>query len=394
MARDAVWIAGIGAVSAAGDGIAATLASFREGRRNPTDQLPFESDITCPTFQASAKLPNLPGRRNSSRTLRLTLRAADQALADAHLDAFAGGARVGVCLGTTVASQLNNMPFYDAYRRDGYPALDAVSDFLHANLSEAVGDLLGVSGPRLTVVNACSSGTDAIGAARDWLLAGVCDVAIVGGGDEINRVALAGFFSLGVTSAQPCAPFDRDRAGLNLGEGAGILILESDSHARRWGMTNHFQLVGFGAACDAHHLTAPHPEGRGLESAINTALADAGIGPSDIAFINAHGTATVDNDRAEGKVFHRLFGSSVPFVSTKGYTGHALGAAGGLEAAFTVLGLRERWIPASAGFVNQADDIPVAPVRQRTEITGQYAMSTSLAFGGNNAALIVRRVDP
>ncbi|HUB24680.1 MAG TPA: beta-ketoacyl-[acyl-carrier-protein] synthase family protein [Tepidisphaeraceae bacterium] len=393
MARAPVWIAGIGAVSAAGDGIAATLASFREGRRNVAEHLPFQSDISCPTFQAAAKLPSLPDRRNGSRSLRLTMRAAAEALASARFDAFAGGARVGVCLGTTVASQLNSIPFYDAYRRTGNPPLDALSDYLNANLAEAVGDLLRVSGPRLTVVNACSSGADAIGVAREWILAGLCDAAICGGGDEINRVALAGFWSLGVTSSQPCAPFDRDRAGLNLGEGAGILVLESDSQARRRGMSNRFQLVGFGAACDAHHLTAPHPDGRGLESSINTALAEAGLTPSDIAFINAHGTATLDNDRSEGKVLRRLFGDKVPVLSTKGFTGHALGAAGGLEAAFTVLGLREGWIPASAGFASQADDIPIAPVRQRTEITGSYAMSTSLAFGGNNAALIIRRVD-
>jgi len=215
---------------------------------------------------------------------------------------------------------------------------------------------------------------------------------VAGGADEINRVALAGFWSLGVTSTQPCAPFDRDRSGLNLGEGAGILILESDSHASRHGRKHQCAIAGFGAACDAHHLTAPHPEGRGLDAAIRTALNQASIDPSQVAFINAHGTATADNDRAEGKVFERIFGREVRFLSTKGYTGHSLGAAGGLESAFTALGLQHGWIPASAGFVNQADDIPVAPVSRRTEILGEYALSTSLAFGGNNSALLIRRM--
>jgi 3-oxoacyl-(acyl-carrier-protein) synthase len=145
-------------------------------------------------------------------------------------------------------------------------------------------------------------------------------------------------------------------------------------------------------ACDAHHLTAPHPEGRGLHAAISSALAQAGIGPQQVAFINAHGTATADNDRAEGKVLARVFGPQVRFLSTKGYTGHTLGAAGGLEAAFTVLGLGEGWLPASMGFQNPADDIPVAPIGQRTTIGGEYAMSTSLAFGGNNSALLIRRI--
>jgi 3-oxoacyl-(acyl-carrier-protein) synthase len=270
--------------------------------------------------------------------------------------------------------------------------MDAVYDYLHANLAQAVGELLGVSGPRMTIVNACSSGTDAIGAASTWLKAGLCDVAIAGGADELSRVAMAGFWSLGVMSSEPCAPFDRDRTGLNLGEGAGILLLESAEHAHKRGKQSEFELAGFGAACDAHHLTAPHPQGRGLDAAIRTALAQANIAPDKIAFINAHGTATADNDRAEGNVIARIFGPKAAFLSTKGYTGHTLGAAGGLEAVFAVAGLRDKWIPASAGFQNQAEDIPIAPVARRTEINGEYALSTSLAFGGNNSAVLIRRL--
>jgi 3-oxoacyl-(acyl-carrier-protein) synthase len=388
-----VWIAGIGVVSAAGIGAPATLAAFRDSVRNPTSALPFESSISCPTFQVGADLPVLAPRYNNSRTLRLTMLAVSQALAEAGIERFSPETRVGVAAGTTVASQLNNIPFYEAYRRIGNPPLDAIHDYLHANLAQAVADLLRVTGPRMTIVNACSSGTDAIGVAASWIDAGLCDVAIAGGGDELNRVALAGFWSLGVYSSEPCAPFDRDRAGLNLGEGAGIVVLESDTHARRRGRKNAFQVAGFGTACDAHHLTAPHPEGRGLHAAISAALAQARIAPAQVAFINAHGTATADNDRAEGKVLARIFGPEVRFLSTKGYTGHTLGAAGGLEAAFTFLGLREGWLPASMGFENPADDIPVAPLRQRTTIAGEYAMSTSLAFGGNNSAVLIRRIE-
>jgi 3-oxoacyl-(acyl-carrier-protein) synthase len=328
---------------------------------------------------------------NNSRSLRLAMIAVSEAMAGAGIEQFSTATRVGVCIGTTVASQLNCIPFYEAYRRNGDPALDAVYDYLRANLAQAVGDLLGVTGPRMTIVNACSSGTDSIGVAASWIRAGLCDMALAGGADEMNRVALAGFWSLGVMSSQPCAPFDRDRAGLNLGEGAGILLLESESHARRRGIGHTFEVAGFGAACDAHHLTAPHPEGRGLNAAIRAALAEAQADPSQIAFINAHGTATADNDRAEGKALAAVFGSKVPFLSTKGFTGHTLGAAGGLEAVFTLLGLREGWVPRSLGFANPAQDVPIAPVRQRTAIVGDCAMSTSLAFGGNNSALLIRR---
>jgi 3-oxoacyl-(acyl-carrier-protein) synthase len=287
---------------------------------------------------------------------------------------------------------LNNIPFYQAYRRNADPPMDAVYDYLSANLASAIQKMEGFTGPRMTIVNACSSGTDALGVAAGWIRAGLCDVAIAGGADELNRVALAGFWSLGVTSSQPCTPFDRDRAGLNLGEGAGILILESDSHARERGASLVFELAGFGAACDAHHLTAPHPEGRGLEAAIRTALTQAEIPVEKIAFVDAHGTATPENDRAEGKVLARVFGPDVKFLSTKGYTGHTLGAAGGLEAVFTIFGLRDGVLPPSVGFVNRPDDIPIAPVREWTTISGEYALSTSLAFGGNNSAVVIRRV--
>jgi 3-oxoacyl-(acyl-carrier-protein) synthase len=244
----------------------------------------------------------------------------------------------------------------------------------------------------MTIVNACSSGTDSIGVAASWIRAGLCDWALAGGADEMNRVAMAGFWSLGVMSSEPCAPFDRDRAGLNLGEGAGIVLLESAAHAKKRGIQHAFELAGFGAACDAHHLTAPHPEGRGLNLAIRAALSQAQIEASQVSFINAHGTATIENDRAEGKCLAGMFGSKVPVLSTKGYTGHTLGAAGGLEAVFTLLGLREGWIPRSMGFENPAEDVPIIPVSRRTTINGDYAMSTSLAFGGNNSALLIRRV--
>jgi len=387
----AVCITGIGAVSGAGANVPETLATFTSGQRNLSKKLPFESTIDCPTFQVNADLPTLPPAYNNSRSLRLTMRAIHEALADAGINQFDFPTRIGICIGTTVASQLNNIPFYSAYRVNPNQPMDAVYDYLHANLARAAGDLLHVTGPRMTIVNACSSGTDAIGVASTWLKAGLCDVAVAGGADELSRVAMAGFWSLGVMSSEPCAPFDRDRSGLNLGEGAGIVVLESAKHANHRGKSPHFEVPGFGAACDAHHLTAPHPEGRGLDAAIQTALAQANITPEKVAFINAHGTATADNDRAEGKVISRIFGPQLPFLSTKGFTGHTLGAAGGLEAVFTVLGLREGWLPASPGFQNQADDLPLSPTRHRTEIRGEYAISTSLAFGGNNSVVLIRR---
>lgn len=391
MTRSPVWIAGSGAVCGAGGDIPSILSSFSTGRPTPVNTPPFKSTISCPTFQVAAELPVLPERYNNSRSLRMTVRAIREAMANTGIERFDADARVGICIGTTVACQLNNISFYGAYRRGQEPPLDSVWNYLHSNLAQAAGKLLEVSGPRMTVVNACSSGTDAIGVAASWIRAGLCDVAIAGGADELHPVPTAGFWSLGVMSAEACRPFDRNRSGLNLGEGAGIFVLESNAHANARGMRHKFEIAGFGSACDGHHLTAPHPEGRGLDTAIQTALAQAEIAPAQIAFVNAHGTATQDNDRAEGKVLARRFGADVTCLSTKGYTGHALGAAGALEAVFTYLGLREGWIPPSAGFQERDENVAVTPVSQRTAIDGKYALSTSLAFGGNNAALVIGR---
>jgi 3-oxoacyl-(acyl-carrier-protein) synthase len=184
-------------------------------------------------------------------------------------------------------------------------------------------------------------------------------------------------------------PFDSRRSGLNLGEGAGVVVLESPAHARSRGHKPCLALYGHGTACDAHHLTAPHPGGRGLLAALGRALDVAGLRPDDIAFVNAHGTGTQDNDLVEGQALAAAFGHSLRVLSTKGYTGHTLGAAGGLEAVFTGLALREGWLPPSIGFGEQDEGIPITPLREHTKIHGRFAISTSLAFGGNNTALLI-----
>jgi 3-oxoacyl-(acyl-carrier-protein) synthase len=167
------------------------------------------------------------------------------------------------------------------------------------------------------------------------------------------------------------------------------VVLEKKSCADRRGRSSDLVLLGYGSSSDAYHLTAPSPEGAGLKTSLFAALAEASIEPKDVSFVNAHGTGTNDNDLVEGTALAAIFGRGLKMLSTKGFTGHTLGAAGGLEAVFTALGLREGWIPASAGFHNQDDAIPLAPVREKTSIQGRFAVSTSLAFGGNNAALVI-----
>lgn len=392
-------------ISAAGHDARSTLATFYDARRPTLSRANLPTQVDCPVFaiheNANTSLAPLPEPYTRSRSLTLAMHAVRQAMCDAGLlehiqstSMLTSPLRVGVCVGTTVACQLNAVSFYKAFRENGQPPIQPLIDYYHANLGQAISDLIGAQGPHTTVVNACSSGADAIGIGAQWINSGLCDIVIAGGADELHEVPMAGFYSLGVMSDEPCKPFDAERTGLNLGEGAGFIILESHAHAAARGKHPAFELAGFGAACDAHHLTAPHPEARGLIAAIDQALSQANITAKDIALINAHGTATPDNDRVESRAIHHLFGDAVPFASTKGYTGHTLGAAGGLETAFCLLALQQQWLPASLGFKKRDDELPVSPVTKRTDIQGQYALSTSLAFGGNNAAVIVRRLQP
>lgn len=384
-----MFITGIGAISAASGNVAGTLDSISLKKRNAGAVTLFDTPLKYPVFEVG-QIPvefYLEGQRTSS----LALIAIDEALKDARLDDVSKF-RVGVCMGTTVASQLNDLDFYKSYRNIGSASMMSVDRYLKGNLAEFILRKIGARGPALTVVNACSSGTDAIGVALSWLNNDLCDIAIAGGADELSRIPLCGFGSLGIVSMDLCAPFDRDRKGLNLGEGAGILIIETKESAQKRGIDSDLFLAGYGSSSDAYHLTAPHPEGTGLKVSIKKALRDAGIEPHEVSFVNAHGTATLDNDLVEGKVLAEIFGTDLKMLSTKGFTGHTLGAAGGLEAVFTVLGLREGWIPASAGFENKDEAIPLIPVREKTNIDRRYAVSTSLAFGGNNAAIVIGKI--
>jgi len=388
MKKNSMLVTGIGVISAAGADIAETLRTFEQGTRNAGPVTLFPTALRSPVFEVK----HLPDAYylEGWRTLSLALVAVDQALHEARLSDLSGF-RVGVCMGTTVASQLNALQFYKTYRENGQAPMTSVDRFLKGNLAEYIARRLGARGPQLSVVNACSSSTDAVGVALSWLKSGLCDIAIAGGSDELNHVPYCGFSSLGIANPGLCAPFDRDRQGLNLGEGAGVLVIETREIARKRGVSSLISVKGYGTSCDAYHLTAPSPEGVGLRAALQDALAEAGIGPQEIGFVNAHGTGTHDNDLVEGTVLADLFGPDLVMLSTKGFTGHTLGAAGGIEAVFTAAGLREGWVPMSAGFTTRDEAIRIAPVRDKTAISKRFALSTSLAFGGTNAAIVFGR---
>ncbi len=348
-------ITGIGVISAAGNNVAETLTSFELGTRNAGPVTLFPTDLKSPVFEVK----RLPAEYylEGWRTVSLALIAVDEALKDARLSDLKEF-RVGVCMGTTVASQLNALQFYKTYRERGAAPMTSVDRFLKGNLAEYIARRIGARGPQISVVNACSSSTDAIGVALSWLKSGLCDIAIAGGADELNHVPYCGFSSLGIANPGLCTPFDRDRKGLNLGEGAGIMVIESRATARKRGVSSPLFLSGYGTSSDAYHLTAPSPEGVGLKAALHDALTEAGIAPREVGFVNAHGTGTHENDLVEGKSLADIFGPDLIMLSTKGFTGHTLGAAGGIEAVFTAAGLRCRMGAGQRGFSEQGRGHP------------------------------------
>ncbi len=383
-----ICIAGYGCISNAGDGIRRTLEGLY-GTVPPPHRASarIETTLNDPVFELDAFPKTSP-----SRSLDLLEHALAEALENAGLTTqLLEKFKVGVCIGTTVAVQLNDIEFYRQQKKGVPDSFVPLDRFLEGPPSAFLRRKLRLTGPEATISNACASGADAIAAGALWIESGLCDLVIAGGVDELCRVPIAGFHALGVTSPEPCRPFDAERKGLNLGEGAGVVILASHRFYRHLHPEARecFFLAGCGSSADAYHITSPHPEGLGLERAIRQALSRARLPADRIAFLNAHGTGTLNNDACESAVFLRLFGEGVKYLSTKGKTGHTLGAAGTLELIFTLLMLQEGVLPPSAGFRNRAKDIPVQPVTERTAFSGEFALSTSLAFGGCNTALIV-----
>ncbi|MEN8134589.1 MAG: beta-ketoacyl-[acyl-carrier-protein] synthase family protein [Thermodesulfobacteriota bacterium] len=329
-----------------------------------------------------------------SRTVLLTCSAVAEALQQAGVSSdYLRSVRVGIALGTTVGCTFHNEEYYSAWRNGLEPDLDPVQFYLAGNVASAMHRILGTSGPSAVITNACASGTDAIGVARNWLASGQCDIAIAGGADELSRVAYNGFVSLMLADKDPCRPFSKDRKGLNLGEGAGVVVLERQEASATRQCQPLGWVRGYGCAADAWHPTAPHPEGRGLKAALRQALRDCGDVKLLPALVNAHGTGTKANDKAETSALAEIFPKTeeLVVVSTKGITGHTLGAAGGIEAILTLMALRAGQTPGTVGCREPDPELALMPVIQteNRQLSGRLGISQSLAFGGGNSALVL-----
>ena len=391
--NETVQVTGLGAVCATGKNVPECMETMYAGQRNPQAPQLFNVDMKdpFPVFEVQCPLP-FDEDPDVIRSNRLLFKAVQEALSMADLNlSEQKNTRIGVCLGTTVACTLNNETYYRSYRKGELPDSGCIKIYLKNNPALFLAKQLGCSGPVSTVTNACSSGTDAIGMAMQWLMQDRCDIVIAGGTDELCRTSYLGFASLQVTSPLPCRPFDAERRGLNLGEGAGVIIMEKKEVVERRNAKALAHICGYGTCTDAYHLTAPHPDGTGLRKALASAFKQAEEKYQDVSFINAHGTSTITNDQVEGSVLRDIFGKNIQVVSTKSYTGHTLGAAGGLEIVFTIGSLLDGKIPGTAGFHTFDPKCGLEPVKETIPIQGNTALSTSLAFGGINSALLVKR---
>lgn len=374
-----ISVVGLGATCALGVGVEALSAGMRVGRSGLRTLSRFDPGGVprCPVGEAE-----VPAGEGAA-THRLAVQAATEAVSGGALEGV-DPARVAVVLGTTTGGIALSEAWYLAGKRGDAPAVDGLRWHAASTVSHAVADAVGARGRRYTLSTACSSGANALLVGADLLRAGLADAVVAGGADALCRLTYTGFSVLRLMSGAPCRPFDPARDGLNLGEAAGFVVLRRSADVER----AHARLLGAACTCDAHHMTAPAPDGASVVAAVSGALAQAGVAAADIAYVNAHGTATPANDTAEEGALRAVFGERLPPVSaSKSFLGHTLGAAGAIEAVVTVLAVRDGLLPATL----HSENAPLDTVPTPRDADVPYALSTAFAFGGNNAALVFGR---
>ena len=382
--------------TALGSGTGANLAALRD-ERSGLARCRFESvDLDTWLGEVSGldaiRLPDALARfdcRNNRLALATlgndTFEAAVAAAVRRH-----GADRIGVFVGTSTSGILQTELAYR--RRDASGRLPPDFHYEQTHNSFSVADftrrLLGLEGPALAVSAACASSAKVFGNAARMIDAGLIDAAVVGGVDSLCLTTLYGFNSLELVSRQACRPFDADRDGISIGEAGGFALVEVPGRD-----VDPAALIvgGIGESSDAHHMSTPHPEGTGAKAAIEAALQMAQVGPGDVDYINLHGTGTPSNDAAEDRAVHRVFGHRTPASSTKGATGHTLGAAGIVEAIFAALSVREGFAP--AGLNTRRPDPSLQSNYLLRNLTGHVdiALSNSFGFGGANCSLLIGR---
>lgn len=413
MSKRRVVITGLGTVSPLGNSVAPTWAAILAGQsgvghidRFDVGAIPVQIAAMVKDFDPANYIPPKDVKKMES-FIHYGLAAAIEAIDDAGLVSEALNLdRVGILIGSGIGGldgiERNTLALAEQGPRRVSPFFvpGAIINMVSGQLSIRYG----FRGPNLATVTACAAGTHSIGQAARMIAYGDADAMIAGGAEgAISPLGVAGFAAARALSTRnddptrASRPWDRDRDGFVLGEGAGVLVLESLAHAQARGARIYAELIGFGMSADAYHMTAPSADGDGARRCMQAAMNDAGINPEDIGYINAHGTSTLAGDAAEVVALRTALGMHAkhcPVSSTKSMTGHLLGAAGGIEAVFSVLALRDQVLPPTINLDNPSDDcdLDFVPHTAR-EVRGlDVTMSNSFGFGGTNGALIFRRI--
>ncbi|MBR0272474.1 MAG: beta-ketoacyl-[Bacteroidaceae bacterium] len=395
-----LYITGMGIVSAIGLDTTETLASLRAGKTGigaltylKTTHREFPVGEVKLSTEEMRKRMQIPDNQPATRTSLMGMMALEQALRQAHLtsDEMTQTAFVS---GTTVGGMDMSEQFYPDFLENEQHK-EYISQHDCGACTESIADHFGRFASVTTLSTACSSAANAIINGANLLRSGQREIAVVGGSECITMFHLNGFNSLMILDHEICRPFDATRAGLNLGEGAAFLVIETEESAQRRGAQPLAVLEGYGNACDAFHQTASSPDGGGSYLAMREALADAGLQPADIDYINAHGTGTPNNDTSESQAMMRLFGEALPPVSsTKSFTGHTTSASGSIETVICLLAMQEQFLPLNLGWQHQMED-GITPVTSQTpQRPLRHVLCNSFGFGGNDSSLVLGGLTP
>jgi 3-oxoacyl-[acyl-carrier-protein] synthase II len=394
-----VLVTGLGIVTGIGITVEENLASLLNGKSG-IGAIRFlqtsHKDIPCSEIRLSDaemfSMLGIPGDMPVTRTALMGILAAKNALADAGLVPDKS-ARIGFISSTTVGGMEKSEQYYtDFLENDTRNEYIKVHD-CGAN-TEVIADYFGGFSFVSTISTACSSSANAIALGSGLISQGILDCVVAGGSECLTKFHLNGFNTLRILDKAQCRPFDISRSGLNLGEGAAYVVLESEERVKARSAKPLCRVSGYGNACDSYHQTASSPDGKGASLAMKYALEMSGLKPSDIDYINAHGTGTVNNDESEGQAIMNVFGSSIPPVSsTKAFTGHTTSAAGSVEAVISILTIRERFLPVNLNFRHKIETLSFSPVSEvKRDVRIDHVLSNSFGFGGNNTSVIFSRV--
>ncbi len=396
-----VVVTGIGAVTSIGTNVADFWKNLLAG---VCGIRPFSLfDPSAYRTQTAAEVTVIPDqflspveKRRMSRADRMGLAAAAEAIEQSGLDVSREDpTRVGVILGGGTSGLLDSESFYEQHLKGRRARPSRVLNHLPDAITDRIAQRFGLEGIKSTITTACSSSANAMGYACDAIAAGFADVVLTGGSDVLARLTYGGFNALRSVDPDPCRPFDRERKGLSIGEAAGILIFEERERARRRGAPILAEFRGYGVTSDAFHMTAPDPSGAAGGRTIRAALHSAGVNAEDVDYVNAHGTATPQNDSAETASIKAALGErarEIPVSSIKSMIGHCLCASGAIEAVATILTIRNNVVPPTIHYENPdpACDLDSVPNEAR-EAAVDVALSNSFAFGGNSSVVVFAR---